>query len=132
MTLGQTIGIIKQTLKVSQSKGGPSEQITINIDFSTATDEDIKAWLGSNRAIAGQRPWRRLSIEDIKGLNGNTFIAQSIGQKVESREDRIQRLMNSFGIGEEAATFAFDNPGTFESIINEVKAKSELKKDSNY
>lgn len=116
-TLGQTIGTIKHTCSISQYKGGPSTQITVGIDFSTSTDADIKSWLVSNRIIAGQRPWRGLSEDELKDLNGTTFIAQNIGQKVKSRADQIAEFKNAFtsaGIDDATANTlaiaAVDNP----------------------
>lgn len=123
-TIGKAVGKVKKTVKVSQYKGGPSTQITVWIDFSHSSDEEIRNWLASDRAIAGQRPWRSLSIEEIDALDGKTFQASSIGQKVKSRSEQIQELINA-GIPEQLAGFALDNPEQFAKIMeNATKAAS--------
>ena len=118
ITLGQLIGSQKRACKVSpDGKNGPSATISINVDFSTASDNEIISWLLSDRVIAGQRPWRSLSIDEIKELDGTTFVAQNIGQKVKSRSEQIAAFQAAFisaGIDEEQATIlataAVDNP----------------------
>ena len=134
-SIGKAIGSIKHTLKVSQYKGGPSTQITIEIDFSTASDQDIKGWLVSNRVIAGQRPWRDLSENALEALNGQTFAAQSIGQKVKSREEKVQALINA-GLPTKLAEFSVDNPEEFNKVVGGIStsvAKDEQSTiDDNY
>ena len=130
-TIGQKIGIVSHSCKISQSKGGPSTVINIKIDFSTATDQDIISWLVSNRAIAGQRPWRDLSMDELNELNGQTFVAQSIGQKVKSRQEKIQALVNA-GLPEALAMFSVDNPEEFNKVVGQMSLtkKVEPKDDS--
>jgi hypothetical protein len=133
-TIGKAIGKVKKTVKVSQYKGGPSTQITVWIDFSHSSDEEIRNWLSSDRAIAGQRPWRTLTIEEIDNLDGKTFNASTIGQKVKSRSEQIAELVNA-GIPEQLAGFALDNPEQFAQIMaNATKAASEVDtaEDDNY
>lgn len=129
-TIGQKIGIVAHSCKVSQSKGGPSTVINIKIDFSTASDQDIISWLTSNRAIAGQRPWRDLSMDELKDLNGQTFVAQSIGQKVKSRSEKIQALVNA-GLPEALAMFSVDNPEEFNKVIGQMNLKKVEPKDDS-
>ena len=115
-TIGQMVGVLSHTFKVSQYKGGPSTQLSIKIDFTTATDSEIKNWLTSNRIIAGQRPWRDLSEDELLEMDGTTFIAQSIGQKVKSREEKVQALVNA-GLPRKLAEFSIDNPAEFEKVV---------------
>lgn len=130
-TIGKMIGVVGHTCKVSQSKGGASTTINIKIDFSTATDQEIVSWLVSNRAIAGQRPWRDLSIDELNDLNGQTFVAQSIGQKVKSRQEKIQALVNA-GLPESLAIFSVDNPEAFNKVVGNLDlTKGEDKPDDS-
>ncbi len=94
--------------------------LSITVDFTTASDQDIIGWLVSNRTIAGQRPWRSLSKEELTDLNNTTFIAQNIGQKVKSRVEQIQALVNA-GLPEKLATFAVDNPEEFKSTVDGIE-----------
>lgn len=118
-TLGQIIGTHKHACKVSQYKGGPSTSISIRIDFSTASDNDIIGWLVSNRVIAGQRPWRDLSVEEVEDLDGQTFTAQAIGQKVKSREEKVQALISA-GLPKKLAEFSVDNPEEFNKVVGSI------------
>lgn len=137
-TIGKLVGKVKKTVKVSQYKGGPSTQITVWIDFSHSSDEEIRNWLASDRAIAGQRPWRTLSIDEIDALDGRTFNASTIGQKVKSRAEQIAELVNA-GIPENLAGFALDNPTQFAQIMaqateaaNKVQEASDTLEEENY
>jgi hypothetical protein len=126
-TIGKLVGKVKKTVKVSQYKGGPSTQITVWIDFSHSTDEEIRNWLASDRAIAGQRPWRTLTIEEIDALDGQTFHASTIGTKVKSREDKIMDLVKA-GLSRELAEFSVDNPDVFaQAVMNEKTKRSATK-----
>lgn len=118
--LGKAIGIVKHTLSITNNHDD-KVQITISVDFKTASDIDIKTWLTSNRVIAGQRPWRALSKDELTALNDTTFIAQNIGQKVKSREEQLTSLENGFisaGVNaakaELLAMTALDNPELLE------------------
>jgi len=118
--IGRAIGIVKHTLSITNVHED-KVQITVNVDFRTASDVDIKTWLTSNRVIAGQRPWRSLSKDELEALNDQTFIAQNIGQKVKSREEQLVTLENGFiSAGVDAAKAkllamtAMDNPELLE------------------
>jgi len=114
--IGKAIGTIRHSLNITNDNG-EKVQLTIGIDFSSASDNDIKSWLASNRIIAGQRPWRKLSVSELNELNGHTFVAQNIGQKVKSRNEQISQFEQAFvnaGVGQEKAhelaMAAVDNP----------------------
>jgi len=128
--LGKAIGIVTHTCKVTNSSD-VAVQITVKIDFSSATDSDIKAWLVSNRIIAGQRPWRSLSESELVALGGTTFVAQSIGQKVRSKAEQIAQFKAAFvsaGVSEgkatELAQAAVDNPQLL-TVNNNVEEDEE-------
>ena len=118
-TIGATIGTVKHTFSV-KNDAGDKVQLTIKVDFNTASDTDIKAWLVSNRVIAGQRPLRTLSKEELKNLNHTTFIAQDIGKKVKSREEQVQELVNA-GLPKYLAEFKLNNPEAFKAAMERVE-----------
>ena len=122
-TIGATIGIVKHTFSI-KNDAGDKVQLTIEVDFNTASDTDIKAWLVSNRVIAGQRPLRTLSKEELENLNHTTFIAQDIGRKVKSREEQIQTLVSA-GLSEKLARFKLDSPDKFQAAMNKYEAALE-------
>ena len=89
MTIGQSIGVLSHTFSITND-AGDKVQVSIKLDCSTATDDDVRGWITSNRIIAGQRPWRSLSKAELEELRDVTFIAQNIGQKVKSKEQIVQ------------------------------------------
>lgn len=122
-SLGEMIGSVSHTFSITND-AKDKVRLTIEVDFSTASDVDIKGWLVSNRVIAGQRPWRKLSKEGLKDLDGEVFVAQSIGQKVKSRTEKAQDLINA-GIPKDLAGFAVDNPAKFKEIMEACKSQVE-------
>jgi len=123
MTLGQTIGKVRQSFNVTND-AKDKVSLTITVDFSTASDSEIKQWLVSNRVIAGQRPWRALSKAELEDLQGKTFVAQNIGRKVKSRAEQIQDLINA-GLPEHLAVFAVDNPNQFEDAVQQIDLSAQ-------
>ena len=113
-SLGQMIGIIRDSFSITNNRGNTTS-ITINWDFSTSTDNDIKSWLAGNRRIAFQRPSRALSIDEINALDGSTVMASNAGKKTMSRSERIDNLVNA-GIPLKLAEIAVDNPSLLETI----------------
>ena len=129
-TLGMAIGSVKQALSIT-NEANEKVSITVSIDFSTASDQDVRQWLTSNRIIAGQRPWRKLSKGELEALNGKTFVAQDVGRKVKSRTEQIQAFINAFvasGVDENMAktlaTAAIDNPKALK-VIEDAKGLTE-------
>ena len=123
-TLGKIIGIVVDTFNITNARG-ETTSLRMQWDFSTASDNDIKAWLAGNRRIAFQRPTRSLSIAEIGELDGTVVLAQNVGKKVQSREERIAMFKSAFmasGMDEERATVlataAIDNPSAI-AIANE-------------
>jgi len=125
-TLGKLIGKVKHALSITNDND-EKVSLSVTIDFTTATDAEIKSWLCSNRGIAGQRPWRKLSLEEIEALDGKTFVAQTIGQQIKTRKEQIQLQMNS-GLSEEMAIIAVDNPEIWASILE--RAKDTIKEEN--
>ena len=93
--LGSQIGVVGHSFSITNDNGD-KVQLSIKIDFSNSSDQDLKTWLVSNRIIAGQRPWRKLSKYELIKLNGTTFMAESIGQKVKSLKETTTALLNQF------------------------------------
>lgn len=124
--LGLGVGIVKQALSVT-NENGDKVSLTVRIDFSSVGDGDIRSWLAANRVIAGQRPWRKLSKEELEDLDGKTFNAQSIGMKVKSRNEQVQEFRVAFenagvepAMALKLATAAVDNPRALE-VAQEVQ-----------
>ena len=120
MTLGQQIGKVRHSFNITND-AKEKVQLTVTVDFSTASDVDVKSWLVSNRIIAGQRPWRALSRDEIKALDGTTILATEIGKKIKSREERI-RLYVGLGLPRDMAELAVDNPVKFQEVMAQVNA----------
>ena len=93
--LGSRIGVVGHSFSITNDQGD-KVQLSIKIDFSTSSDQDIKTWLVSNRIISGQRPWRALSKDELVKLNDTTFMADSIGQKIKSLQETTTALLNQF------------------------------------
>ena len=106
MTLGQTIGIVKHACSITNNNDEKAS-ITIRIDFSSASDSDIKSWLVGNRIIAFQRPTRLLSLSEINNLDGSTIQATEAGVKVKSRAEKIASYVNA-GIPDSIASAIVD------------------------
>lgn len=86
-TLGQIIGVQSHALSITNDAGDKTS-ITIKVDYGSASDNDVVSWLNSNRVISGQRVWRKMDVEEIKELNGQTFIANNIGQRIKTMAER--------------------------------------------
>ncbi len=89
MTLGETIGIVTHSFDNTNDAGEKVKALRIKIDFTGASDIDIKSWLCSNRVIAFARPLSKLPLEEMEALEGETFQATSIGQKIMSKQERM-------------------------------------------
>ena len=85
--LGEQLGVQKHSLSITNDAGDKTS-ITIGIDYTSATDNDLASWLNSNRVISGQRVWRKMSLDEIRELDGTTFIANIIGQKIKTMAER--------------------------------------------
>jgi len=115
-TIGKMIGVVEHALSITNDAGDKCS-LSIKIDYRSCSDNDIRQWLTSNRIIAGQRPWRKLTLEEIRELNGQTFNASTIGQTIKSREQQKAELVTTFmnaGVAqqkaEQLANAALDNP----------------------
>jgi len=69
------------------------------VDFTGCTINELLDWGLSNRVIAGQRPWEKLSPAEMMDMvDKGTFHAKTIGQKVVSNEEKMrvaQEFINS-------------------------------------
>lgn len=126
-TLGKAIGILRHSFSITND-AKEKIQLTVNVDFSTSTDLDVKGWLISNRIIAGQRPWRALSVEELRELNNTTILASEIGRKVKSRAEKIAAY-TSMGLTEAFAVMAVDHPTKFQAMMEQVDSMSTEDED---
>lgn len=117
-TLGKMIGTIRHAHSVTND-AGDKVSMTINIDFRSASDNDVKSYLASNRVIAGQRSWRSLSKDELVELDGRTFIATQIGRKVKSRAEQIA-VYTDMGLPTNLAEIAVDDPVMFQTMMDKV------------
>ena len=119
-SIGQRIGIVKHSFTVRQDENSKEKvKINYNIDFTTATDDQIRGWLAADRTIAFQRPLRSLSLDEIKGMEGTTIIAQYASRKQPSREEQIQALVAA-GLPRKIAEFSIDNPDAFKEAMGGI------------
>ena len=86
-TLGQMVGIVSDTLSITND-AGEKVQISIKYDCSTASDTQVKSWIAGNRRIAFQTPTRALGKDEIEKLSGTTVMAVDAGKKVKSLTER--------------------------------------------
>ncbi len=129
LTLGQQIKTKHHTFSI-KNDAGEKVQLSVWIDFTTATDLDITGWLISNRIIAGQRPWRALSMDELKALDGVTILATEIGRKVKSRAEKIATY-TSMGLTDAFAIMAVDQPAKFQAMMEQVDAMSTEDEDED-
>lgn len=114
--IGNMLGIVSHTFSIT-NEAGDKVKLDCKFDFRSVTLESVRSWLVANRVIAGQRPWRALSKEELIELNGKTFNVNSIGQKIRSRQEQKNDLVNTFtnagmslSKAEELAEKVLDNP----------------------
>ena len=114
--LGEMIGKVRHSFKITNHQ---KQAVTVSVtyDFSTCSDSEVKQWLVSDRTIALQRPARALSDAEIRETyDGQTILANEVGKKMKSRQERIAELVN-VGIPEHLAEVAIDDPAKFETIM---------------
>ena len=132
-TLGQTIGIVRHACSVTNNSNDKTS-ITIGIDFTNASDSDIKSWLVGNRVIAFQRPTRSLSLDEIQALDGTTIAASDAGVKIKSRSEKIASYVNA-GIPESIASaivdgaISSDKMLAIQNILDEKSSSDESEND---
>ena len=135
--IGTLIGTVKHTFSNTNDQGDKC-QLTINLDFSTTSDNDIRAWLCSNRVIAFARPLSKLTLDEMKAQDGLTFMASDIGKKVKSRAETVEMIYNGFlstGMDEklarEYADLAADSPQAMDKATNMVNDENVSDDDEN-
>ena len=103
--LGTMIGIVRHAFSTTNNSG-QTVQVTMKFDFRNATDEDIKSWL-CGRAIAKQRPMKKLSQAEMLALDGLTVRAEHAGKAIVSRSEQI-KTYTSAGVPEAMAIAIID------------------------
>lgn len=107
MTLGEMIGIVKHTFS-NKNDAGEKCQLTLDLDYRNASDNEIVGWLNSNRVIAFARPLSKLNLDEMKELDGQVFQVSSIGQKIKSAKERmLEQLYNKIA----------NDPGKLEQVL---------------
>jgi len=94
---------------------GEKVQLTIEFDFSGVEESQIIDWALSNRVIAFQRVLRTLSKEEAEKLNNSTIHALECGKKIESKSEKIQKLVAA-GIPRKIAELAVENPEALKNL----------------
>ena len=121
-TIGQIIGVVKHNLDITLDSGAKTNA-RIDVDFTSASDTDIKSWLCSNRVISGQRAWRKMSLNEFHDIvDRQTFAASSIGQKVKTRAEKVA-VYTSMGLPANLAELAVDNPVKFQQIMDKIESE---------
>ena len=92
--IGKMIGSLTHRFSVKNAANDEVE-ITVNLDFTGASDQDIRSWLVGNRTIAFQRPLRLLSAAEIKKLDGSTIAASDCGKKQTSKREKFVASINA-------------------------------------
>lgn len=113
LTLGQLIGKVEHTCSI-KNDAGDKVQLRVSFDFSTSSNDDVKAWLAANRTIALQRPTRAMSAEEIKGLSGTVIMAVDAGKKVKSLTERKAEAKATM------AALKANFPEEYEAVMEEM------------
>lgn len=129
--IGSIIGKVRHSFSITND-AKEKVNLSIIVDFTSTSDTDIMSWLCSNRVIAGQRPWRSLSLDELYDLDDTTFIAQRIGQKVKSRSEKVAEL-ESLGLPSKVAITAVDDPKKYAKVMEtlETLLDNEVDDDSD-
>ena len=88
-SIGKQIGKVEQNLKITNDNGD-TVQLKLTFDFNNASDNEIKGWAVSNRAIAWQRPARAMDRIELNECDGMTIMASDAGKKVKTKAERIK------------------------------------------
>lgn len=120
-TLGKAIGITVDNFSVTNN-AGVSTKIRVNIDYSSVSDTDIRSWLNGNRRISLQRVLRSMTTAEIDALDGTTFMAETIGQKVKSDEQVKAEYMARFNTASDSDKAR---------MIAELQAQMKVVKDED-
>jgi hypothetical protein len=109
-------GIMVTTTRSCRTSNGSSHSFTFTLDYTGVTVADLIKWGTSNRVIAGQRVWEKMTKAELdSSLEGKTVKVASIGKSVKTREQRINDVMAAIpGMSLEMAAHLVDH-GTGES-----------------
>lgn len=122
-TLGKLIGIIAHSFNITNNAGDKAS-LKVYFDCTTASDDEIRSWIASDRCIALARPSRGLDINTIKSLDGTTIMATKAGHKPKSPKERIEDLVAS-GMDEQMATIMVNDPVLFDKMMATAKASMD-------
>jgi hypothetical protein len=103
-TIGKMIGVVYHSFKTTLDNG-ESVTIKMGFDFANVPDNEVKAWLVSNRVIAFQRPARGLSVAELEALDGTTIQAGDAGKKIVSKREKILagiKVLREMGMDDQA------------------------------
>ena len=101
---------------------GEKTQLSINIDFTGCTEDQLVRWATADRVIALQAPMRKLSMAEVRKLNGSTIHATECGKKLISEKEKVDKYV-MLGIPQEVAELAVKNPAIFLELLQGLKAK---------
>jgi len=90
-------------------------QLTIHFDFTGVDEDQLMQWALSNRVIAFQRTLRALSKDEALKLNNSTIRALDCGKKIESKGEKIRKLVAA-GIPEKIAIMAVEDPEALKGL----------------
>ena len=113
----------KKTTRRIKSSTDETVTVTFTVDFSNASEDQILEWALASRVIAGQRPWRELSPDELRAsVDGQTIDATAIGQKIRSREDQIKAtIAPALGVDREMAEWIVDNPAEYKKMLENMR-----------
>jgi len=116
--------IVRHTLNVSGGglPKGFNARLNIEIDYSNVDHDTLVSWATSNRVIALQRVLRTLPTKTLNMMsepkNGPYKVhARDCGKKIVSREQRIEDVVNTFGVSVDIATIIIDNPSKLAELM---------------
>ena len=116
----------KKTTRTITNHADEKVQVTFTVDFTNCTKEELVEWALSNRVISGQKVWRDLSKDELKAnVDGQVFNAKTIGQKVESKDKKVKKIMDVFGVDKDIATMIVDDPEGLTNMVQQLKNETK-------
>ena len=113
--IGALIGVVKHSFSCTPTDGSKGHNVQCSYDFTNTTDSEIKTWLAGSRAIAQAKVVNRLTVDEIdKQVNGVTFAASSVGNKIKSLEEQKRDAIAVLNVLKES------NPEQFAAIMGEM------------
>jgi len=114
--------VVKHSLDVSKGSlpEGYKCRLNLEIDYT-----GLLQWATSNRVIALQRNLRTLPTKTLNEMskNGYRVHARDCGKKIVSRDQRIDDVVDTWGVSREVATIMVDDPGKLSELMSKVANK---------